>query len=128
MDKKQTRAYRQEDKSRVTTCIELWRTTGLSVCRLVLLFIDTMNCKRCWKTNVDVHTCTPNYIARWYDIWEITQKLTRYWLDNPDLRFWQMLVNIWYLKSTGDEDWHVIDPYNYKDNELLELLTVIEKG
>ena len=89
-----------------------------------------MDCKRCWKTNVDVHTCTPNNIARWYDIGEIINKLSKYWVKHPELRFWQMLVNIWYLKfPVGNEwNWVVVDPYENRDSELLKLLTVIEKG
>lgn len=79
-------------------------------------------CTRCWKTNVDVHTCTP---PRAIEIARILNTLTDYRSNNQELRFWQMLFNIWYLKSSGTEDWLVVDPYNYRDDELLELLTRI---
>ena len=80
-----------------------------------------MNCKRCWKTNVDVHTCTP---PRAMEIARIMNTLTEYRSNHQELRFWQMLFNIWYLKFP---DWDelsgwVIDPYNYRDNELLNAL------
>ena len=83
-----------------------------------------MDCKRCWKTNVDVHTCTP---PRAIEIARIMNTLTDYRSNHQDLRFWQMLFNIWYLK-TDDCIWFIEDPYHYYDSELLDLLTVIEKG
>lgn len=79
------------------------------------------NCKRCWKTNVDVHTCT---LPRAIEIARIMNTLTDYRSNNPELRFWQMLFNIWYLKfPDGDElSWFVVDPYEYKDSDLLDIL------
>jgi hypothetical protein len=83
-----------------------------------------MDCLRCWKTNVDVHTCTPTNIARWYEIGEIIKALWDYWKANPDLRFWQLLFNIGYLQFPDGMEWQwvVKDPYNTSDTILKECL------
>lgn len=78
-------------------------------------------CNRCWKTNVGIHTCTP---PRAIEIARIMNTLSDYRSNHQDLRFWQLLTNIWYLRfPVGNEwNWVVVDPYEYRDSELLELL------
>lgn len=80
-----------------------------------------MQCKRCWKTNVDVHTCTP---PRAIEIARIMNTLTDYRSNHQDLRFWQMLFNMWYLKFLESDElsWFIADPYNYSDEYLLDIL------
>jgi hypothetical protein len=48
---------------------------------------------------------------------------------NPDIRFWQLLVNSIYLKQVDTSEWAaVIDPFNYEDDRIIEALTsYIEK-
>lgn len=85
-------------------------------------YYSKMQCKRCWKTNpADIHTCVP---PRAIEIARIMNILTDYRSNNQDLRFWQMLFNIWYLKfPVGNEwSWVVVDPYNYRDSDLLDIL------
>lgn len=43
---------------------------------------------------------------------------------NTDIRFWQLLVNAWYIKDSNEIDMpYVIDPYNYEDDKIIDALT-----
>jgi hypothetical protein len=85
-------------------------------------------CYRCWKRNVDVHTCNPTDVARWYEIWEMVKALWEYWVKHPELRFWQLLFAIWYLESDDSNDWVqegkaiIKDPFYKNDSKLQECL------
>lgn len=60
---------------------------------------------------------------------EILLELYKLWSIMPDIRFWQLLFAIWYIKNEINDDWSIwtVDPFDTEDDVLLNQIKNYEK-
>lgn len=71
-----------------------------------------MRCKRCWKESIDIHTCTPAYHYKAWDVLENLKRTGESWHTSEITDIQEDIINWWKLFVLKLLDWEEKGKYS----------------